>query len=532
MLRNRFFWILLIVIVLAAGGGYYYYHNVYAEPVEAEEETIKTTRVRRGDLTISASGSGELIPADDVSLGFTTSGVLAEVLVEVGDQVQASDVLARLDVEDARRALANAELKVAQAEATLASQQDPAAAKRTVDLAELQVAQSELNLASAQLKLDELLDWAPDEGGVAIAQANLEAAQASYEAAASESAYDQTTSARISLQQAQSDLTDAQVTYNEVWDPARDWELYDKRLGPRLESERESAVRSVERAQQNLEVAQANYNLALGNINNAGKLNAWTQVLNAQSALEDAQLGPTDTDIEEARLAVQQAELSLAQARINLEEAQLGVDTTQAELSLDQARLDLEAAQSALNRLELQAPITGLVTTLDAQVGQSVGTSPIVTLSNLDQAQVVLYLDETDLGNIATGNEVEVIFDALPDDTFTGRVTRVEPELVTVEGVPTVQAVAALEGTRLQNLPAGLNASVEVIGGRAENALLLSVEALRELAPGQYAVFVVDPNGELELRPVGVGLMDFANAEILSGLQQGDEVSTGIVDTN
>jgi multidrug efflux pump subunit AcrA (membrane-fusion protein) len=95
-----------------------------------------------------------------------------------------------------------------------------------------------------------------------------------------------------------------------------------------------------------------------------------------------------------------------------------------------------------------------------------------------------------------------------------------------------VQAVAALEGVTLQDLPAGLNASVDVIGGKAENALLVPVEALKELGPGQYAVFVVGADGELEMRPVEVGLMDYANAEITSGLEMGEEVSTGIVETN
>jgi HlyD family secretion protein len=532
MLRNKFFWIVLMVVALAAGGGYYYYNNVYAQPKETVEETVQTSRVRRGDLVISASGSGELIAADDVNLGFTSGGVLSELMVDVGDRVEAGDVLARLDVTDAQRTVANAEIKLAQAEATLASQQDPVAAKRSVDLAEIQEDQAELNLASAQLKLDELLEWTPDESAVAIAQSNLDAAQASYDAAVNQPVFDQTTSARISLEQAQTSVADAQEAYNSAWDPARDWELYDRRLGDRIESERESATRDLERAYQDLELAQANYNVALSGIDDTGKLSAWTQVLNAQASLEDAQEGPSETEIEEARLAVQQSELSLAQARINLEEARAGTDTTQAELSVDQARLDLEAAQSALEDLELVAPINGLVTVVDAQEGQTVGTSPIVTLSNLDEPTVVAYLDETDLDNIAVGNEVEVIFDALPDDTFSGRVIRVEPELVTVEGVPTVQAEAVLEGTGLQNLPAGLNASVDVIGGKAENALLVSVEALKELGPGEYAVFVVGADGELEMRPVEVGLMDFANAEIISGLEMGDEVSTGILETN
>jgi HlyD family secretion protein len=76
-----------------------------------------------------------------------------------------------------------------------------------------------------------------------------------------------------------------------------------------------------------------------------------------------------------------------------------------------------------------------------------------------------------------------------------------------------------------------LNATVEIIGGRAENAVLVPVEALRELSPGEYAVFVME-NGEPTLRLVNVGLMDFTFAEILSGVEAGETVTTGIVDTN
>ena len=81
------------------------------------------------------------------------------------------------------------------------------------------------------------------------------------------------------------------------------------------------------------------------------------------------------------------------------------------------------------------------------------------------------------------------------------------------------------------NLLSGMTAEVEIIAGEAKGALLVPVQALRELAPGQYAVFVVKPDGELELRPVTVGLKDFANAEILSGLELGEVVSTGTVET-
>jgi multidrug efflux pump subunit AcrA (membrane-fusion protein) len=134
---------------------------------------------------------------------------------------------------------------------------------------------------------------------------------------------------------------------------------------------------------------------------------------------------------------------------------------------------------------------------------------------------------------VGLGYEAEVVFDALPDDTFTGQVIQVDPQLVDSNGVTAVRAVLQLNTdsfAKPQTLPVGLNATVEVIGGQTQNAVLVPVEALRELSEGQYALFVME-DGEPKLRTVEVGLMDFTFAEILSGVAEGEVVTTGIVET-
>jgi multidrug efflux pump subunit AcrA (membrane-fusion protein) len=104
----------------------------------------------------------------------------------------------------------------------------------------------------------------------------------------------------------------------------------------------------------------------------------------------------------------------------------------------------------------------------------------------------------------------------------------VDPVLVTVDGTSAVQAVARLDpAMRLASTLVGMTAEVEVIAAEARDVLLVPVEALRELPSGQFGVFIVKAGGELELRPVAVGLDDFVNAEILSGLELGDTVSLG-----
>jgi multidrug efflux pump subunit AcrA (membrane-fusion protein) len=126
------------------------------------------------------------------------------------------------------------------------------------------------------------------------------------------------------------------------------------------------------------------------------------------------------------------------------------------------------------------------------------------------------------------GKPVEIVFEAYPDDTFAGEVVRVDPVLVTVDNTPAVQALAKLNlGTQTANLIIGMTADVEVISAETRDALLVPVEALRERSAGQYSAFVVKAAGQLEMRPVTVGLKDYVNVEILSGLELGEVVSLG-----
>jgi multidrug efflux pump subunit AcrA (membrane-fusion protein) len=123
---------------------------------------------------------------------------------------------------------------------------------------------------------------------------------------------------------------------------------------------------------------------------------------------------------------------------------------------------------------------------------------------------------------------VEIEFEGLPDQLFDGEVVRIDPALVTVDNSLTVQAYASLGPSAEQlNLLGNMNVDIEVISAEARDVVLAPIQALREIGDGQYAVFVVQPDGELAMRPVEVGLEDVVNAEILSGLEAGEVISLG-----
>lgn len=203
----------------------------------------------------------------------------------------------------------------------------------------------------------------------------------------------------------------------------------------------------------------------------------------------------------------------------------------QNDLANAQAQLALAKEKQAV--IELVAPIDGTITVVSTNVGEYVDTTPIITVADLEQHLLDVSLDETDLDKIVIGYQAEVTFDALPDKKFTGKVIIVNPSLQTVSNVQVINARVLLDPTTMPTgttLPVGLTAAVDIIAGRAENAVLVPVEALRQIDPGEYAVFV-ENNGDLKLRTVTVGLMDVTSAQILSGLEPGESVSTGVVQT-
>lgn len=250
-----------------------------------------------------------------------------------------------------------------------------------------------------------------------------------------------------------------------------------------------------------LNYAQARYDAAVARLNNEYTLQvAEANLAKAQQDYQKYKDGPAEDELAEKQAALQNAKANLALA--------------QAEKSI----------------LELVAPFDGTVLSADAIVGGTVGSEAIIILADLEKPTLEVYIDETDLDKVAVGYSAEVVFDALPDLTFTGQVTKVSRSLESISDVSAIKAVVELDMEGLGpdlTLPVGLNAAVDIIAGRAENAVLVPIEALRQLDQNEYAVFVVE-DGQPKLRAVEVGLMDLTTAEIKSGLEAGEVVSTGI----
>jgi RND family efflux transporter MFP subunit len=243
---------------------------------------------------------------------------------------------------------------------------------------------------------------------------------------------------------------------------------------------------------------------------------------------------PNDIAMADANVALAQALLDEATYYLSaLTGAEVPDNATGANLAkLQEAQQSLDSAQANLNDTLLVAPISGTVMSFDIGVGDVVGSNATITIADLEQPYYLeVYLDESDWAMVQVDYAVEVIFDVIPDQIFPGKVLEVNPGLMQVGNSNAVRCIVRLDTPIKAIMPSGTSATVDVIGGTAIQAILIPVDALRQVGDGQYTVFVMQ-NGEPKLRVVEVGIKDLVSAEIISGLESGDVVTTGIVETN
>jgi len=526
-MKKKRIWIILLVAVIVLGGGGLAYWKLRpaAEVAASTESEIKTSKARVGEILLTATGAGTVISAVEVDLGFETNGTVDQVNIRVGDEVATGAILASIDEVDAQASLVSAQLQVEQAEQSMISAEvdyeqlleDPTEAERLEAQAAVQ---------SAQQKLDDLTEEAT-EAEIASAKANLADAQEAYDDLVNGPS-------DIDLQRAQNAVAKAK---NSLYSSqmSRDAKGGDRDVASGAYASAEVAVWNAE-----ISLSEAEMSLAelLEPATEAELQGALAKVASAQETLDELLEGATEADIASAQATLAKAEETLETLTDGPSDEDIALadsKVAQAKLTLQKAQFALVSAQDDLEATDLTAPIDGTVLEVNTEVGERVTeNATVITMADLGQPLIEVYVDESDVAMVQVGYEATIEFDALPDEVFTGHVISVDPQLHTVQNTYVVLAYVELDAdsfAKPESLMPGMNATLDIVGGHAENALLVPVEALRDLGDGEYAVFVV-VDGEPQMRMVEVGLMDYTYAEIISGVDAGEYVSTGIVETS
>lgn len=380
---------------------------------------------------------GTILPVQRVKLGFSASGPVRVVEVEVGTQVKAGDVLAELDTAELEMAVQEAEDELALNQALLgqaragAREQDLTIARAAYERA---LAQHEQLLAGAR----------PEE--MAMAQADYQAALARYQGVRSGAEEEELIAAAASVEKAAVDLKRAQAAYDAVA------ALSDVGASPQAAALQEATI--------DYQAAVAEYKRLKNLPTQADLGEAQAQVDHAEAQLRLVQSGPTQQEV-----AASANDVTIARAQLELKEAGARPeDVAVAEAQVGQARTALERAQLALSRAQLLAPFDGTVSAVYLSPGEW-GAPGVPAVELLDTARwrvETRNVGELNIGRVRVGQQAIVRVIAFRDKELRGRVTIVSPVAVVQQGDTTYTLLIDLEPTQL-NLRPGMNAEVEIL---------------------------------------------------------------------
>lgn len=354
------------------------------------------------ETALTASG---IIEAVQVNIAPELAGKAIEVLVDEGQPVSKGDPLLRLDpslltaqravasagADSAKAALAAAQTKYDQTlEAALAAQ----AAQRAKDWQ-----------TSAPSEFDQPNWYIEQEGQIAAAQAELEAAQSAID------------DANANLEKVIADLKNSDYLKAEK-------DLADARAAFVIaEQVRDQASNASDSGGLN-EAAQDYYDDAL------------TALEDAEEAYNDLMTGDEAEDIEYARGQVFVAQQRYDAAYARLLSLQTGADSPaviaaakevdKAKSALAQAEANLAWMDAQSAKLEVKAPMDGIILTRNVEPGEFIQPgATTLTLANLNELTITVYIPEDRYGEISLGQTAEVTADSFPGEIFTATVIQI-----------------------------------------------------------------------------------------------------------
>lgn len=189
--------------------------------------------------------------------------------------------------------------------------------------------------------------------------------------------------------------------------------------------------------------------------------------------------------------------------------------------TLDQAKIAVEIQKIAQEQAFLISPIDGILTRADIET-PGVVASLTTTYTVVDPTSVVFAMDvdQADIGKVIQGQTVKILFDAYPDQSLTQQVTRIDfVSHTTTNGGNAFTVETMLPTDSLQKYRVGMNANADIILQQKPDVLTVP---LSSIVNNQYVY--IKKGTVIKKQRIVVGLQNDTDAEITSGLHEGDEV--------
>ncbi len=294
----------------------------------------------------------------------------------------------------------------------------------------------------------------------------------------------------------------------------------------------EEAEASYEQARSGVEAARARLESVTGGSAPTAVQDLRKASLAYEAAVEDLERGRhlfeggvlSRADLDEIERRVERTAAEVEQAETAVEESTPeGSAYAEAAAGLGQARAQRDLAGLRLQHHTLRAPAVGEILTRSVEPGVNIQPGgPVATLAIDGPIELRIDPDERELADLQPGQPAVVAADAFADRPFEATVDRLTPSVDRERGTIGVYL-------RVEDPPAFLRSdmtvSVEVIVGRAADALVVPRLAVRDLATDEPFVLLVE-DSRVARRAVSAGLVSSAFVEISGGLEAGEEVVT------
>jgi RND family efflux transporter MFP subunit len=213
----------------------------------------------------------------------------------------------------------------------------------------------------------------------------------------------------------------------------------------------------------------------------------------------------------------------------NLKSGPDALDLRSQELSVQQKQNTLADAQQKLANYTVRASIDGTIAQVSAKKGDVASSgSSIATLISTQQI-VEISLNEVDISKVKVGQKAVLTFDAIEGLTITGTVADMDSIGTATQGVVNY-AVKISFDTQDDQVKPGMSVSASIITDIRQDALLIPNSAVK--SQGETTYVEILENGKPKSQTVQIGIANDSSTEIISGVNEGQQVVTQIITTN
>ena len=235
-------------------------------------------------------------------------------------------------------------------------------------------------------------------------------------------------------------------------------------------------------------------------------------------------------EVKQAEDQVQRAEVDLTLLQQKQKDRYSQPEMAKVQAQSAEAQASYDAAEDALRKSSVRAPFDGIVYSLPVKQGSYVQTGELLLqLGDLSRMLVRTFVDEPDIGRLASGQPIEVSWDAVPDRIWKGTVSSI-PSTVKLRGARNVGEVTCTVDNHDRRLLPNVNVGVTIITAQHTGVLTLQREAVHMDDTKPYVYLVED--GKLKRRGVEVSLQNLTRVEITSGLPDNAIVALSSVDAS